>query len=425
MRMTLIAHGTRGDVQPFVVLGLRLAELGHDVTLAASQNHQRMAEDAELRFLPIPIDLESFIESDEGRSLMAKGRGARLASEMAKLHHERRAALNAQVAAACEGAEMIVGNVLTMDRGLVMADKLRVPFVMVNSFPLFPTAEFPSPMVTTAKVPFSCARRMTHRLLWWLWQRGNAQAMAELRRELGLPAPKAPLVDRLTQPGSLIVSHFSDRLVPRPADWPKGLHMTGFFQVPAKLRGREAPPEELVRWLDAGAPPVFVGFGSMPIHDPERRLRETAKVARARGLRAVVNLRGASHGPWAEAPEDVFVVGAIDHDWLMPKCRAAVHHGGAGTLAASLGAGLPTMVCSVWADQPFWGNLVARSGVGWHVLFPKLNAATLDEGLAAITREEARTRALHVRDRLAEEGDGSGRAACLISEYGSRARPLA
>lgn len=423
MKMTLIAHGTRGDVQPLVILGARLSELGHEVVLAVSENYRRMAEQADLKCVPIPIDLESFLESDAGRGLLAKGRSVRITTEMAKLHHARREAFDAQVKLACDGAEAILGNVLTMDRGLIMADKLRVPFALVNSFPLFPTSQFPSPLVTTADVPFPFVRRLTHELLWSMWERGNARDLASLRRDLRLDRARASLLRRLSQPDALTVSHFSKHLVPKPNDWPAGLHLTGFWRVLPQLRRNEAPPEALVHWLDAGPRPVFVGFGSMPVKDPRRLIDETAKITRARGLRAVINVRDASHTT-LDVPEHLFVVGAVDHDWLMPKCIAAVHHGGAGTVAASLSAGLPTMICSVWADQPFWGKLLERRGIGCHVPFPKLDAAKLDEGLAVITHRDAKARAEEMSERLREEGDGSRVAARLVSEYASTAQPL-
>jgi sterol 3beta-glucosyltransferase len=159
-----------------------------------------------------------------------------------------------------------------------------------------------------------------------------------------------------------------------------------------------------------------------PLEDPSALIRETARIVTARGLRAVVNLKSATPGAWPEAPEHVFVVGAIDHDWLMPRCLAAVHHGGVGTVGASLRAGLPTMICSVWADQPFWGKLLQRRGLGFHVPFPKLNAATLDEGLAAITRPEARQSARELGARLVQEGDGAIAAARLITDYATQAQ---
>jgi sterol 3beta-glucosyltransferase len=154
------------------------------------------------------------------------------------------------------------------------------------------------------------------------------------------------------------------------------------FPDAARVRlGETARDAALEAWLSEGAPPVFFGLGSMPVRDPGQMLAMVETAARAHGVRAIVGA-GWSRLPAAQGLGDrIRIVGAVDHGWLLPQCSAAVHHGGAGTAFAALHAGLPSVVTSVFADQPFWGMRIERLGVGVHLPFKKLDAKSLDRAL--------------------------------------------
>jgi sterol 3beta-glucosyltransferase len=427
MKITLLAHGTRGDVQPMVILGMRLAELGHDITMGASENYQAFVESAGLRFVPIPINLEAYIESEQGQGLLATGNVNKLVGGMAELHHAKRETFNAAVEIACDGCEAIVAMHLAIDRALVMGEKRRAPVAFVTFFPLLPTSAFPSPLMPPLLwLPAGLLSRLTHEVPWVIWQRRTKDDMNEFRCRLGMAPVMTPIKRRVMRPGSLTVFTFSEQVLPKPADWDERIQVNGYWHVPAALRAGLSGqlPRELEEWLAAGPAPVFLGFGSMPVKQPQLLLRMTAQATRKLGLRAVVNARWAD-GHRQDLPEHMFSVGAVNHDLLMPRCRAAVHHGGSSTTGASLAAGLPTMICAVWADQPFWATLLERRGVGYHVPFTKLSASTLERGLNIITQESARERAQELGARLREEGDRGGYAAQLVADYLSKASPPA
>ena len=178
-----------------------------------------------------------------------------------------------------------------------------------------------------------------------------ADVLRRLLARLDLPAATAE------PPDDWPICHgFSPAVVPRPADWPATVHVTGYWW-PARPPGWQ-PPDRLVDFLGAGPPPVFVGFGSMTPTD--ERLHDAVAVAVKRaGVRAIVQ------SGWAElepAGDDILLVGDVPHDWLFPRMAAVVHHAGAGTTGAGLRAGVPAVPVPVLVDQPFWASRLHRLG---------------------------------------------------------------
>jgi sterol 3beta-glucosyltransferase len=183
-------------------------------------------------------------------------------------------------------------------------------------------------------------------------------------------------------------------VLPRPNDWPSYLSVGGYCDLQEELRdrlGEIGVDRELEKWLNAGEPPIFFGFGSMPVADPEALLRLVHEACSGVGARALV-ASGWTQFPRTRTPE-VMVIDPINHDALLPRCRAAVHHGGAGTTAASLAAGIPTVVCSLFADQPLWGFRVTALGAGVTLPFQRLSLETLGQALRSALRDNVGERA--------------------------------
>ena len=154
---------------------------------------------------------------------------------------------------------------------------------------------------------------------------------------------------------------YSQHVLPRPGDWPSHAHVTGYWFLD-RPDGWE-PPQALVDFLDARPPPVYVGLGSMAGRNPGRLTELFLAALRQSGQRAVLLSGWAGLGS-ADLGDDVFVVDDVPHDWLFPRVSAVVHHGGAGTTAAGLHAGKPTVILPFFADQPFWGRIVHQRGIG-------------------------------------------------------------
>jgi sterol 3beta-glucosyltransferase len=267
--------------------------------------------------------------------------------------------------------------------------------------------------VTRRNLPLRGLNRATFALFRVLAGRMHTKTLAEFRKTLGLPQRSGTVVSRAAELDVPVLQLWSQHLLPHQSDAPAKTVTTGFQRLPQNVRdrlGEKAPPEDLVRWLDAGPPPVYVGFGSMPVPSLIRFAEDILEIGRS------IDVRFALSPGWNEIEsvrhlqcDGLHLVPPIDHGWLFQRCVAAVHHGGAGTTAASLEAGIPTVVCSFFADQPFWGVRVERLGVGAHLPWVKMNTQSLRNAVETALTDDVRRRAREIGAKLRAE-DGNARA---------------
>jgi sterol 3beta-glucosyltransferase len=428
MKIALITHGTRGDTQPFVAVALALMERGHDVTLAAPPNLQSFVQKCGVRAEKVAIDSQAFMESDEGREWLAAGNISAFMTRMSAIAHTHRDELIEDYLRACGSADLIVASVLTEDFASVVAEQSNIPLLSLHLAPLRPTDAFPSPLVTTWPLPFRMLNRATHRLFENVWWKGHRDDVNMFRQRLGLKPANRSTARRLTEQGAYTIHAFSSRLVPQPSDWGTTMPVVGAIGFPIEARGRlgeTTPDPELAAWLRSGKPPVYFGFGSMPVRDPAEMTRIVSTVALKRGERAIIGAGWSRLEAAKGLADHVRIVGAVDHGWLFPQCSAAIHHGGAGTAYAVTSAGLPSVVCSVFADQPFWGTRLERLGVGVHVPFKQLNAARLENALLRISEPHIKKAATLLGADLRAEPDAVPRIVALIEQQAQSARKAA
>ena len=402
MKMTLIGYGTRGDVQPNVCLGWALQQRGHEITVAAPLNMASFVRAAGLRYCPLPLDVHALFAAEEAQKMLANGKIQAFFAWLGEVEREHAAAMRAALHEACASAEAIVVHPLMEDRAAAFGAARHAPVVPLYFFPVPPSRRFASPFITTYNLGF--LNRLTHKLLLDMLWKSSRDDVATLRRELGVAPAATSYVREAQRRGLLTLLAYSEALFPRPDDWGPHDVICGSIVMPEALKqqvGEHALPADLVAWLDQGPAPVFLGFGSMPVLDVE------AMLATARAALAAVGARGIVGAGWsrfvgADDPT-LRVVGAVDHSALFARCRAAVHHGGSGTTYASLRAGLPTLVCSVFADQPFWGVRCRRLGIGDTIPFASLDAARLTAGLRKVLDPEVHNRARALGDILSRE----------------------
>jgi UDP:flavonoid glycosyltransferase YjiC (YdhE family) len=238
----------------------------------------------------------------------------------------------------------------------------------------------------------------------------------QLRAELGLPAVKAAAVRaREERAGWRAVYGYSTAVLPRPSDWRAGLEVVGNWW-PDVPEGAELP-SDVEEFLEGGAPPVFIGFGSMGSGEGERLGRLAVQALRKAGLRGILQA-GWAGLTGGEAHSDVLTIGELPHALLFPRVAAVVHHGGAGTTAAALRAGVPSLAVPVLGDQPFFGRRITALGAGpAPIPFGRLSADRLAAALAeTVTTPRYRAGAAAIAERMAGE-DGAGRAVELIERW--------
>jgi UDP:flavonoid glycosyltransferase YjiC (YdhE family) len=399
MRISVLAFGSRGDTQPCVALGAGLAARGHRVTVVAAGGYGGRVEEAGLALSSLGVDPQGIVESEEGQAWLRSGpagfvRGFRRVVEPLA---ER---LVAEVDAACSGADLVLAPALG-GIGHHLSERYGMPYALLHFQPSEPTRAFPNPLVPLRTLgpwgnrgSYALVEGLSGLLLGRMTDRLRA-------RVLGLGPLRGGVFRRARADRVPVLCGVSPSVVTRPADWPDHVHLTGYW-----FAGRRwTPPSELEAFLDAGPPPVYAGFGSMAPADPAATAQAVVAGLRAAGMRGI--LQGLPYG----GADDMLVIGEADHAWLFPRTAAVVHHGGAGTTAAGLRAGVPSVVCPFFSDQPFWGTRVALLGAGPAPLpVRRLTAAALAGRVAQAVRDPGiRAAAARLGERLRAE-DGIARA---------------
>jgi sterol 3beta-glucosyltransferase len=428
MKIALFVHGTRGDVQPFTVLALALMERGHDVTLAVPPNLTEFVRKCGVRAEKIAVDSQAFMESEEGRKWLASGNVSAFMKRMSAVIGEHRDELIEDYQRAGASADLIVAGLLCEDFASVVAERLGVPLASVHFNPVRPTGDFPAPLVTTRQLPLRALNHATQALFDKVWWNGQREHNNVFRQRVGLPPVNRSTARRMAEKGSYTIHAFSPRLVPQPREWGAALPVLGAIHCPAKVReslGETGPDRELADWMKAGKPPIYFGLGSMPVVDPAGMVRTVSGVTRKLGERAIVCAGWSRLDGLGELPDHVRIVGGIDHSQLFPLCGAAVHHGGSGTTFSVGAAGLPSVVCSVFADQPFWGTRLERLGVGVHLPFGSLDAARLEQVLRRVLDPGVRNAAAQLGADLRAEPDATPQIASLLERLGTSAKTAA
>lgn len=410
--VSIVTSGSRGDVQPYVALGAGLKAAGYRVRLMGTVNFAGLASDAGLEFHSTGPSVEELLQSPEWRAVTENGNFltilARMRSEMRGRAAESAAILPPLLA----GSDLILAGMSVFGGVHSIAGALKIPLVESHVFPFTPTSAFPSPLVPNLPFGRALNRLSFHVTRQVFWHSLKAADQAT-RQVLGLK--KAPFwgpFGALARSRTPVLYGYSGHVLPRPADWSAQHHLTGywFLDEPAGW----APPAELAAFLAAGPPPVYIGFGSMGSRDPREAGRIALEALERSGQRGVL-ASGWGGLSLSELPDSVHMISAIPHSWLFGRMAAVVHHGGAGTTAAGLRAGVPSIIVPFMGDQPFWGKRVAELGVGPPPIPRKqLSADRLAAAIsAAVADADMRRQAGELGRRLRAE-DGVGAAVALI-----------
>ncbi|TYT26627.1 glycosyltransferase family 1 protein [Luteimonas viscosa] len=399
MKILLLTYGTEGDTRPLAALGHALQQAGHEAHLLADASTLDSA-----RALGLPC---SALAGDIRAALAVEGAMREITRNLSALSLRHTGDWLAQAIEAGRDCDAVVVSGLAAFAGLSAAEALRVPAIGALLIPISGTSEFPSPFLPLA--PPRALNFASHwlfsRLTWQLFRGATNRA----RRAAGLP-PRRRIWDEHP-----MLYGISPALVPRPADWRDNAHVCGQWIPPRAPDWR--PDADLLAFLDAGEPPVYVGFGSMTGFDNARLL--DAVVGAVGGRRALFH-PGWSGIDAAQLPANFHAVGHVPHDWLLPRTALAIHHGGSGTTHSACRAGVPSVIVPFAGDQFFWNARLRQAGVMRHALRGStITAARLGEAIAFAGSEDARRQAASLGERMQGE-DGCAEAVALVERYASR-----
>lgn len=407
-----------GDTQPFVSLAARFKQQGHSVKLAARPDFASLAASYDIEFVPLGNPYKSLLRSEEVATAIGSGNMLKMLVKQVSDKNQRKVfldGLDTDAMRAVEGAEAIIYKSSWIPFYSI-AEKLGVPSASAMFMPLTRTRSFPSFLIGGGKdrgpMINSLLWRITEQFIWQVSRNFDNKMRNELLDLPRLPlwGPSARQLERTP-----LYYAYSPSVIPRPADWPDRIHVTGFwFSDPPP---GWTPPPDLVAFLDSGPPPVYVGFGSMPSGSAEDTLKLILKALELSHQRGILLSGWAGIGEERKLPDYAFCVQSVPHSWLFPRMSAVVHHGGAGTTGAGLRAGVPSVVTPFVADQPNWARRVEALGVGPRAIrFSELTAGLLAGAIGQATSDSAmRQRASDLGEKIRSE-DGVGTTVDLFMD---------
>ena len=413
--ISIVASGSRGDVQPYLALAKGLYAAGYQIRFITSDDFETLVKDAGLDFYSTGIGAEQLLQSEAWRKRTEGGNFLTILAGMQKEMKSRASEMALRLPDLINGSNLLVTGVAGMGGVNTAATKLGIPVVMAYVFPFTPTSKFPSPLVSAPTLGGTLNRFsffMTRQMMWQM----SKTMDTETRKHLGIGGASffAP-----SESQSPILYGYSHHVLPRPDDWSANQHVTGYWFLDEP--DGWTPPTDLVEFLKAGAPPVYIGFGSMGNRNPEEAGQIALEALQRSGARGIL-ASGWGGLKAAQLPDTVHMIRSIPHSWLFPRMAAVVHHGGAGTTAAGLRAGVPSIIVPFFGDQPFWGRRVADLGVGTQPIPRKQLTA---ERLAAAIREALsntlmQQKASALGERISHE-DGIANAVSIIHDFVSSA----
>ena len=365
MRVILLTTGSRGDVQPFLALAIGLKQTGHTVVLAAPPRFEQMITNYGVGFSSLG-KLEGAPErSEKTTANVASGGTTGFLLSRVKEKMKVFEQLNEDAWRACQGADAIISRISPFLDAYSLAQKLSLPYFEVGLDPQTQTKDFPQMDLSHSPEIGGLYNWFTYEFVEQVsWQIFRHSIQAFRVNRLGLdPYP-------FWGPGKLkrkrevpIFYAFSSTVVSKPDDWPTNTHITGYWFLSSMEYWQ--PPHRLLEFLASTPAPIYVGFGSMTGQDSDTVLEIIIKALELCNQRAVIAIEGITkYSDDTSLPEKYYLTDALPHDWIFPSMKAAVHHGGAGTTAASILAGIPSVIVPHNYDQPFWGKRVARLGIG-------------------------------------------------------------
>lgn len=418
MHITLLTVGTRGDVQPYVALGLGLKEAGHDVRLATHEVFKELILGNGLEFAPLKVDIQAVMAGPGGqRWVQSGGNQIRFVLRMIRLAYPNLQQMLDDSLDACQGTQVLLYSTFAI-AGYSIAEAFGIPSMAAPLQPLTRTQAFPIMMSLPRIFGFSGRLNRLSYLIGeqFLWQPFRAVINRWRRKRLGLPPiPFRGPFEYLSRKRYPWIYGFSPSVIPRPPDWPNWVHVSGYWLL--GLQKEWSPPARILDFLTAGPPPVCIGFGSM-IDPDQAELMKIAVQALHQAKQRGVLLTGWGGMDEMVLSQDVLVLESIPHEWLFPRMAAIVHHGGAGTTAAALRSGVPSIVTPFFADQPFWGKVVAQLGVApAPIMRRKLTAERLAEAIRIATSDvRIKSRARALGEKIQAE-NGVKRAVQIVEGY--------
>jgi UDP:flavonoid glycosyltransferase YjiC (YdhE family) len=415
MKFVLASYGTRGDIEPCVAVGRELLRRGHDVCMAVPPDLVAFTEAAGPAAVAYGPDLQAVLDAHRNfwthffRNFWKIQDLIRLRREVTEPFIQCWKEIITTLTSLADGADLLVTGVNFEDAAGNVAEYYDIPLATLHLFPLRANGQF---------LPFLPAPlgRSAMKVSEWVAWRAAKKVEGVQRSELGLPKATKPSPRRITERGSLEIQAYDEVCFPGlAAEWATWNGQRPFVGALTMELAADAD-DEVASWIAAGTPPIFFGFGSLPVESAADTLAMIGAACAQLGERALVGSAGTDFSRFPHF-EHVKVVGTLNYAAAFPACRAVVHHGGLGTTAAGLRAGVPTLILSTDLDQTLWGARVKRLKVGTARRFSATTQKSLIADLRTILDPECVARAREIATRMTKPAESISAAADLMENF--------
>ncbi|MGO9351826.1 MAG: glycosyltransferase [Mycobacterium sp.] len=415
MKFVLASWGSRGDVEPNLAVGCELVRRGHDVCMAVPPDLVGFTEAAGVAAVGFGPEAQSILDAHRDywtcffshpwkiRELIRSR--VEISGPLLRGWQE----MSTTLMSLADGADLIFTGINFEDAAANVAEYYDIPLATLHYFPLRPNGQvlpfLPTPLGRSAVTAF-----------WWLSWRGTKKAEDAQRRELGLPKATGSAPRRITDRGSLEIQAYDEACFPGlAAEWAKWEAQRPFVGTLTLGLATDAD-EEVASWIAAGTPPIYFGFGSIPVESPADTLAMISAACAQLGERALVGAAGTDFSNVALS-DHVKVVGAVNYATIFPACRALVHHGGSSTTPIAMRAGVPQLILFWDLVHAVYGTAVKRLKVGTARRFSSATEKSLVEDLHTILAPQYGARARELATRMTEPAKSAATAADLLENF--------
>ena len=411
MKITLITNGSRGDVEPYVALAEGLRDSGHVVTIATEARYEPFILERGLNFFSIPGDTYAAINSPEGhKALNKKNNTGSFFNHLTNASAPMATDIILKCLEACKNADHIICTHFSLHSAYFLSQQLGIPYTMASVIPMvrcatgeFHNMMFPPPpewLPAFIRKPYNSFSHNTVNDLWW--KSYKSLYTHAWKKACGLTLSTTDPLKTAWAPLSLF--GFSQYMLQRPSNWRPHQHVCGYWFL--KENSNWNPSADLETFIHEGSQPIYIGFGSMNNSmlkngEVEKLMLDTVAATKQR---AVILAQGLNFEQ-GKIADNIFATGPVPFKYLFPKMRLLVHHGGAGTTALGLQAGIPSVLTPLIVDQRFWSWRVEKLNVGpaplhWHTL----TAAKLSNAINTWADDQpAKNRAVELGKKLDQE----------------------
>jgi UDP:flavonoid glycosyltransferase YjiC (YdhE family) len=385
MRITIVSAGSQGDIQPYLALAVGLKRRGFNVRFAANSNFAGLAARYALDFFPIQVDSYKFVQTPQAQAWLGSDSTLKLVLNTLRAIRPVMGQIFADVFDACRESDLILYHSFALPYVYYIGKQLNIPCIPASIDPL-PTRAHPALPLNIKSRRNGTFNLLTHLLVdQFAWQ-----VFLPVVRRSGQAGKSIPLISpykKILEERGLILCAYSAAVLPRPADLPEQVNITGYWFL--ELDPNWSPDPQLVEFIESGPRPIYIGFGSMG--NPEDNHMTAGLVFKAlaeTGQRAVLGAGWSEMGSGQRLPDNVFMLKSIPHNWLFPRMKAIVHHAGPGTTAAALSSGMPSVAVPHFASQFFYGDRLAEIGAApAPIPRRKLSAQRLAHAISAATTD--------------------------------------